>query len=233
MSAMSTTCWTARCSCTSNHRFVLARCSENAYNGVVEAALPTNSPRLLLARFISIALHPFLTFPLSVAFASRALGLSDRVAAIVSGVLALSIVFSAVYTLVQVRRGEFSNIDVSTREQRPRFYAVLIGSTLCCAGVFYALNLPHAVIRGSLISSGLLLACFVVNFRIKASLHVAYTVFPIAVVWQSVPFDARVFLVLIVPAMIWSRVTMGRHTLHETVAGATLATVAGIVLNLG
>ena len=198
----------------------------------MEATLQPGRPQLLIARFISIALHPFVTLPLSVAFASRALGLGDRVASIVSGVLGVSVLFAGLYTIVQVRRGEFSNIDVSKREQRPRFYAVLIGSTLLSAAIFQALALPYMVVRGTLISASLLIACFMVNFRLKASLHVAYTVFPLAIVWQAAPMEARIVGVLIVPAMIWSRVTMGRHTLPETMAGAVLATIAGVVLNL-
>lgn len=187
--------------------------------------------KLAAARFVSIALHPFTTMPLAVAHASRALGFGDRVASIVLAALIVSVVVAGVYTIVGVRRGTFTNIDVSTREQRPRFYAVLIGSTALSGALFHWLALPHAVVRGTLISAGLMTACFIVNFRLKCSLHVAYTVFPLAIVWQTAPVWFRGLGVVVVLAMMWSRVTMRRHTLPETVAGAVLATVAGIVLN--
>jgi hypothetical protein len=183
------------------------------------------------ARFISIAVHPFLTMPLAVAYALRALGYGERAANIVLVATAISLLVVGAYAVVQVRRGKFTNIDVSKREQRPRFYAMLIAATALSGVFFLQLGLPYPVVRGTFISASLLAACFVVNFWLKCSLHVAYTVFPLAIVWQAAPLVARGAGVVVVLLMIWSRVTMRRHTLPETIAGAALAALAGVVLN--
>jgi hypothetical protein len=184
------------------------------------------------ARAVSIFGHPFVTLPIAIAYAASGFGLPERVTAIVIGTLAVSLGVVSIYSLIKVRRGEFSNIDVSTREQRPRFYAVLISSTLASALVFHWLKLPERVVEGTCVSAGLMSASLLVNYRLKCSLHVAYTVFPLAIIWRLVDWPGRVCGIAFVLLMMWSRVTMGRHTRAETIAGAILGSLAGLVLNL-
>ncbi len=186
---------------------------------------------LSFARFISIALHPFVTMPLAVALATRTLGFDGRVTATVIGALAIAVGIVGVYATVKVARGEFSNIDVSERTQRPRFYAVMILATIACALLFHAIDLPQAVVRGTAISAGLLVASWLANYILKVSLHVAYTVFSVAIAWSSLSEGARGASAVICLLMVWSRIEMRRHTPIEAVAGGALGAIAGWILH--
>jgi hypothetical protein len=188
---------------------------------------------MAFARAVSILGHPFVTMPLAIAWALIGNGLSGRITLTVVLSFMASVSVVAVYAIVGVRRGRFTNIDVSKREQRPAFYAVMIASTLLCAVAFLYLQLPIQIVRGTFVSAGLMTASLIVNYRLKCSLHVAYTVFPLAVVWAQAPLWGRIAGVLFVLLMMWSRVRMGRHSVAETVAGAVLGTIAGIALNVG
>ena len=187
------------------------------------------SRRHAFARFVSIGFHPFALFPVGVAVTASP-GLAPGDFALLMGMIALSFVCIAAYVGVQIRRGYISNIDVSRREQRPRFYAVAIASTLACALAFELAGVPKSVVAGSLVSAGLLFASLLVNTRLKASLHVAYTIFAIGIAWHVLSTPVRVVAGGLVLLMCWSRVELKRHTWAEVVAGAALGTSASLIL---
>ena len=84
--------------------------------------------RTQVARFVSIAFHPFVLLTLAVIYAASPTLAAGQMKTVI-GTLALSLLAIGVYVLVQVKRGVISNIDVSKREQRPQFYLVAIVSS--------------------------------------------------------------------------------------------------------
>ena len=188
-----------------------------------------SSVRARFARFISIAFHPFMLFPVAVSLVT-APRLSQQQQSWVLGGIAMSFFCVSVYVGVQMKRGVIGNIDVSKREQRPALYAVAIASTLACAALFHFLVLPQSIVQGALISAGLLTVALIANTKLKVSLHMAYTIFAIGIGWPALPSGIRAFSLVLIVLMGWSRVEMKRHTLPEVIAGAVLGSLAVVAL---
>jgi membrane-associated phospholipid phosphatase len=70
-----------------------------------------------------------------------------------------------------------------------------------------------------------------VNRWIKLSLHVASLAFAGVAAWALSPVFAAVAL-LLVPALAWARLRMGRHALREVLGGAALGVATGVALLL-
>jgi hypothetical protein len=141
-----------------------------------------------------------------------------------------------------IRRGIFSDEDLSKRQEREEFYyfALILSFTYLIAslllrGIFFHL---------SIVGLGLFLAIIIftfVNKFIKASVHLgALWAFIITV---SLLFGLNYFwlTIWIVPLVMWARLYLKRHTKKELIVGSmlgifiTLATflMAVIILGLG
>ena len=169
-----------------------------------------------VARWISIVAHPFVMASL------MALGASARAALLVA---AFTVVPLAVLMLVQVRSGRWGDVDASQREERPLLFAVA-GLGLLALATYLALTQPISpLLRGLLSPLVLLAGAALVNHWVKASLHVAFAVLAAATLimlghvlgWVLVP---------VIPALGWSRLVLGRHSISELLAGALLGLAA-------
>lgn len=135
--------------------------------------------------------------------------------------------FIGFFVLYGVKRGVFSDVDVSKREQRPAFYLFAIYVCLLYLGSLMLLDGPPVLFLagcGVLLS---ILSISIVNLKIKASVHVA-TVTALIFIVSILYGDAFLLFLLVIPVIIWSRVVTKRHTLPEAVVGGTV----GVVLTL-
>jgi membrane-associated phospholipid phosphatase len=188
-------------------------------------------PKHRFARAVSIGCHPFIVLTGAVAWVTAPVLSPAHRTILLSGLLCVITIIS-VYVVVSLRRGTITNIDISKREQRPRFYLVAIAATAMSATLFGSLQLPRQVQVGSWVAAGMLTTSMVVNTKLKASLHVAHTVLALGYLWQALPFAGRIIGVVLVLLMCWSRVEMKRHTPAEVVAGAILGMLASLAFNL-
>ena len=149
-------------------------------------------------------------------------GASARAALLVA---AFTVVPLAVLMLMQVRSGRWGDVDASQREERPLLFAVA-GLGLLALATYLALTQPISpLLRGLLSPLVLLAGAALVNHWVKASLHVAFAVLAAATLimlghvlgWVLVP---------VIPALGWSRLVLGRHSIPELVAGALLGLAA-------
>lgn len=135
--------------------------------------------------------------------------------------------FVGVFVLYAVKRGFFTDIDVSKREQRPAFYIFAIYVSLLYLGSLILLNGPAVLF---LAGCGVLLSIIVVslvNLKIKASVHVA-TVTALIFIVSILYGDFFFFFLLTIPLIIWSRIVMKRHTFQEAIIGGSV----GVLLTL-
>ncbi len=139
---------------------------------------------------------------------------------------ALTVVFLAVLIalfLIGMRRGVFSDFDVSRREERPRFYFVTL--TVAVIYLSLALFLRGPLFPLSLIAFGVcvaIVAFAIVNYRLKASGHVAVAsafVLTMGVLYGPVAFGG---IFWIIPLVAWSRVYLRRHTASEVIVGGLI-----------
>lgn len=177
-----------------------------------------------LARHLSVAGHPFIVIPASVAAVSVLRGGGSSSGASI----AIVFVAAAAAVLIGVRTGHFNDFDVSERQRRPAFYLIVTAATAALA--FRVREQPDALwacctAAALLITSGLL------NRWIKASLHTSFSLYA-AGLWGVWSLPAGLIALPIAASIAWSRVHLGRHSRAEVLAGAALGLVAGASLVL-
>ena len=133
------------------------------------------------------------------------------------------------FLLYGVRKKIFTDMDVSTRTQRPLLFGVtLIMVLLYLVGVV----LLHGPALLVLLAAGVLVSIIlvsIINTKLKISIHVATVataLFTCALVYRGI----SLLVLLLIPLVAWSRVRINRHTLPETVAGACFGVLLSIVL---
>jgi hypothetical protein len=180
-----------------------------------------------IGRTLSIGGHPFILTPLAVTIATWRESASSR--AVILGLLATSMLAVAVHVVRRHRRGEVSDIDVSTREHRPAVFRVAIGSLLVVLIVLHFTGANPAAFRGAAVATGLFIACAIANRSVKVSLHSAFAMLAAGIVW---PVSAAAGAVFASFACLigWGRIAYQRHTPLEVVLGLALGSAAAITL---
>ena len=181
---------------------------------------PAAPPSTTVARVLSTAAHPFVLCPLTVALATRNWRWTAILAATM--ILPLSLVISR-----NVRRGAWSDADVSRREQRSGLYWVAIPLLAIAALVFRAQGAPASFQRGLLAVAVLFAVGLVGNRFLKISLHMMFGAFCSVILVRVYPWSAVVMIPL-VAALAWSRWKLERHTPAEIAVGILLGTAAGL-----
>ncbi len=131
------------------------------------------------------------------------------------------------YLLVQVRRGNLTDVDVQLREQRSRPFLVTLGCLVTAWIVMFAGGAPPMlmVMTGAAILQSFVI--LLITIRWKISVHSA-TAAGMTVLILRVVGLAAAPLVVTVPLIAWSRIKLRRHTLPQTLAGILLG--SGIYL---
>lgn len=180
--------------------------------------------KIRLATFISVIFNPFLILiflPFFLVYKS-----SGNIQISISWT-AFSFIFLlalAQIVLFLVRRGVFTNLDVSVRQQRPLLFNILIVTGIVYITFLYILHAPRVLyVMAISLLFGVLVAR-IVNVRIKASLHVA----TIAALILGVVLGygaSYIFLLPLIPLVGWARVKLRRHSVAETVTGGVVGSL--------
>ena len=186
----------------------------------------TRATTATLGRWISIGAHPFVLVPLAILVSTLEGGL--RVSGPILGVVVAAMVVLAVFVGRRLRRGEVTDVDISTRAQRPAFYAVAVACMASAAIALHFLGQGRGAVSGTAVSAGLLAAGAVANIWVKASLHVAFAALATGIVW-GVSVPAVVSFAVATVLLAWGRVAYGRHTAAEVAVGLVLGTAAAVV----
>ncbi|NEU70864.1 phosphatase PAP2 family protein [Spirosoma agri] len=178
------------------------------------------------ARIVSAVGHPlFVTslFTLAVAFDQ----LTTLNALLVSGLLLGGVIGPVTWQNYQrTKRGLYTNFDVSDRQQRYRFYPILIALLGLVTTLLFVTQQPRPFCIGFLSVLLLVVCSYGINFFCKVSLHTSISFF---MVWAlrliSLPLGVGMgILALLIAA---SRLVLSRHSLTELVVGALLGLLAG------
>lgn len=170
--------------------------------------------------------HPLLTlslFSVYVAFQQLPLKNALTVTGLLIGGVAIPISWQ---NYRKVRRGQYTNFDVSDQRQRAQFYPVLIGLVALVTGLLFATGQPLSFGYGAVCLLGLLMVSYGINQFIKVSLHTSLSVFLTwAVYLLSPPFGMFMSVLSILIAL--SRLVLKRHTLTEILVGALTGLLTG------
>lgn len=150
----------------------------------------------------------------------------------------LSVFFStvvpALFVLIQVLRGKITDIHVMEREQRGGPFIVAIISSAVGAGVLLYMKAPTQVW-----SIGLVLAVngvfmLWITTLWKISMHVSVLSATVFAAIVTIPGVTQWQLLIMIPALIWARVTRGRHSLWQGIGGAGIACIltAGVLYSI-
>lgn len=182
--------------------------------------------KIVIAEIISYLFHPVLFFLLMPFFVVYRY--TDN------GIYALKwMIFSSLFIIsgmgavfIGRLRGNYSDFDLSKKEERARFFKMLLFLGFIYLGIalfFKGFRYPMSIISLG-IAIGIL--CFiVVNHYIKASLHVGVaTAFVITLTFL---YGQNAFLLLlpVLPVVMWSRFILKRHSPYEMVVGGILGVI--------
>lgn len=125
-----------------------------------------------------------------------------------------------------VRKGNYSNMDVSNRKQRKSLYFFIAAALLIFLGYDYFFNENVDLIVTFLIL--LLVLMQLSNYFIKSSMHTAFNIFVAALFFAINPTLGMVWLILSVLVGV-TRIILKRHTVAEVISGATIAFLVSFI----
>lgn len=131
------------------------------------------------------------------------------------------------FVVYGVKKGFFSDVDVSVRRQRVILYPFVIGIILLLILFVYLLGGPPVLMYAGIFLIFSLIVFDIINMRIKASVHVA-SVTSISIVLVQLYGGWAYLTLLLIPIVAWARIVQKRHTLKETIVGATCGSVLTI-----
>jgi hypothetical protein len=184
---------------------------------------------LRLARAVSWIGHPlvFITMSLGVVVALR---LANRVGLIILLTLLVTVILPMALLLFRgVRSGRWSDVDVSVRKERTRFFPKAIAISTVSVIIFLFLRVPPFVLRGALGILALLILAALANFRLKLSLHALFAFYCTTILFRMDGLVGGVALALTL-LIFWSRLYLRRHTMPEMLTGSLLGVIGGIAV---
>ncbi|MDP1716011.1 MAG: hypothetical protein Q8L41_14825 [Anaerolineales bacterium] len=171
-----------------------------------------------LARWISILFDSsFLSLPIFLALGYVSAGTSGLLWAALMFVIVTGIPLA--YLLIGRKRGWVSDMELSRREERPRFILVSLSSDVLALVVLWLGNGPHLLRLIILTYFCLAIVMFTISSFWKISMHMASVGgFATALVFVfGVP---ALWVILSLPLVAWARLHRRKHDIPQLIAGA-------------
>jgi len=186
----------------------------------MEDGRPRLSSTTALARALSILGHPFLLGPLTIAALTRSLFWAAVLAA--STTVPLLVIIAR-----NVRRGAWSDFDVSRHEQRSGLYYAGLPLMALAAVLLYLLDASPALLRGVAAATVMFLAGLLGNRFLKISMHMMVAAFCTVALARTYPWSPLATIPFLA-ALAWSRRHLDRHTWPEIATGIAIGTACAL-----
>lgn len=135
----------------------------------------------------------------------------------------------ALFVVIGVMLGVFSNLDVSKREQRPLLFSFSALIAFCYLTSLLIFNGPKILFIAFFAVALGLIVLAIVNKWLKASIHLATAA--AVVMFMGIAYGRYFFLLLLfIPLICWARIKMKEHTLTETVIGTILGAMITLIV---
>ena len=185
-------------------------------------------PAVVFARWVSWIGHPLVFISLSVGIII-ALRLANRAGLALSLTLLATVILPMALLLFRgVQSGRWSDPDVSIHAERVRFYPRAISISAVAVLVLLLSRAPAFALRGATMTLFLLIIAALINFRIKLSLHALFGFYSAVILFVVNPVVGAVASAVAL-LVFWSRLYLKRHDLLETLVGAFLGLLGGLV----
>ncbi|PZU87523.1 MAG: ABC transporter permease [Chryseobacterium sp.] len=141
-------------------------------------------------------------------------------------ILLLLIIPIALWIYRNVKKGNYTNMDVSNRKQRHSLYIFIIIATVVFLIADYVL---HKEIDWTVLMLCILLILMQIsNFYIKSSMHTSLNIYVAALFFAINPTIGVLWLLLAVLIGI-TRVILKRHTVKEVLSGGGIAIFVSLI----
>jgi len=185
-------------------------------------------PTVVFARWVSWIGHPLVFISLSVGIII-ALRLANRAGLALSLTLLATVILPMALLLFRgFQSGRWSDPDVSIHAERVRFYPRAISISAVAVLVLLLSRAPAFALRGATMTLFLLIIAALINFRIKLSLHALFGFYSAVILFVVNPVVGAVASAVAL-LVFWSRLCLKRHDLLETLVGAFLGLLGGLV----
>jgi hypothetical protein len=185
-------------------------------------------PTVVFARWVSRVGHPLVFISLSVGIIIT-LRLANRAGLALSFTLLATVILPMALLLFRgFQSGRWSDPDVSIHAERVRFYPRAISISAVAVIVLLLSRAPAFALRGATMTLFLLIMAALINFRIKLSLHALFAFYSAVILFVVNPVAGAVAFTLAL-LVFWSRLYLKRHDLLETLVGAFLGLLGGLV----
>lgn len=179
---------------------------------------------IIISNIISNLFNPL--FSLLIFFAVYSYQKSEGEINLKSFLLPIILVIIPIFVWIywNVKKGYYTNMDVSNRKQRNSLYIFnfIIISIYIMTLIYAKQNFRYIIIIIFLLI--LLMVMFASNFFIKSSLHTSFNIFISALFFTLSPAYGFIWLLLAILVAI-SRVVLKRHTVKEVIMGTIIALI--------
>lgn len=180
------------------------------------------------ARWISIVAHPFTMITLLAAVPAIRHASRHTFQSVLLVMFAV-IVPIGLLMILQVRRGQWSNVDASNASERPALFLIALVA-LVATRAWLRLKDPQSfLVQGILVTAGFVLVAAFLNRWIKLSLHIAFSALTATTLSLMGSWVGYV-LIAVIPLVFWSRLALARHRVHELAVGLVLGALTGLCL---
>jgi len=185
-------------------------------------------PAVVFARWISWIGHPLVFITLSVGIIV-ALRLANRAGLAFSFTMSATVILPMALLLFRgIRSGRWSDPDVSIHAERVRFYPWAISISGLAIIVLLLSGAPAFALRGAAVTLFLLILAALINLRMKLSLHALFAFYSGVILFVVSPVAGTLAFTLAL-LVFWSRLYLNRHDFRETLVGACLGLLGGVV----
>ncbi len=184
-----------------------------------------------LARVVSVSGHPMVALPLAALALTAARGQYRIALWMALGFTAFAALVMA-YSSWQVRRGRWSHVDASGKNERRSLNRFLLAALLVSAACAAWSGFSAQLILGLALSAAMVLAALLTSRWCKLSLHMAFVVFAVFLLLLDAPWWAGLAGLCFAGAVAWSRLALRRHVPRDLIAGAAVGALAGIAFAL-
>lgn len=141
-------------------------------------------------------------------------------------ILLLLIIPIAIWIYQNVKKGNYTNMDVSNRKQRHSLYIFIIIATIIFLVVDYFL---HKEIDWTVLMLCILLILMQIsNFYIKSSMHTSLNIY-VAALFFAINPTIGIFWFLLAVLIGTTRVILKRHTVREVLSGGGIAIFVSLI----
>lgn len=173
--------------------------------------------------------HPLVTVPfvvIFILFQTQPFKNALFISCLVVGIIQIPVLINLTKKL---RKGKIESFDVSDRQERKKFYFLVLPLLILVNLILYFTNQSKDLLFGFMFAAILLLLMQLMNYFVKSSLHVAVNVYLGFLLFNLNPLVGICWWIFVL-AIAWSRLELKKHTTQEIVCGFIIGALCGSVL---